>query len=362
MTELGRALFFDPSLSASGKLSCASCHDPKFAYGPPNDHAVQLGGADQRSPGVRAVPSLRYLSALPSFAEHHFDEAGDESVDQGPTGGHTWDGRADTAHDQARAPLTSKFEMANGTMDVVVTKVSAGALAPRFKEVFGPDVFDDRERAEVAVLMVLEVFQQSPKDFYPYTSRYDAWLRRKGELTAREERGLALFNAPQKGNCASCHVSGIRAGAFPQFTDFGYAAIGVPRNPEIPANKDPSYFDLGLCGPLRSDLAKHAEYCGEFRVPGVRNVTRRRVFMHNGRFHKLRDVLEFYAERDSNPRKWYPKSAGPYDDLPAEYRGNVNQEAPFGRKPGSGPALSSSEIDDILAFLATLTDADLVTQ
>ena len=84
--------------------------------------------------------------------------------------------------------------------------------------------------------------------------------------------------------------------------------------------------------------------------------------MHNGRFHKLRDVLDFYAERDSKPRKWYPHGAAPYDDLPAEYRGNVNQERPFGRKAGSAPALDASEIDDVLAFLDTLTDADLVKQ
>src|SRR5262249_40379188 len=80
MTELGRRLFFDPALSASGQMSCATCHDPRFAYGPPNDRATQLGGPDMNSPGVRAVPSLRYLHTLPRFSEHHFDEAVDESI------------------------------------------------------------------------------------------------------------------------------------------------------------------------------------------------------------------------------------------------------------------------------------------
>src|ERR1700722_13093295 len=70
LTRLGRALFFDPSLSASGKLACASCHDPAHAYGPPSDAAVVLGGTDMRQPGVRAVPSLRYLQAVPQFDEH----------------------------------------------------------------------------------------------------------------------------------------------------------------------------------------------------------------------------------------------------------------------------------------------------
>src|SRR5262245_35403575 len=56
VTELGRALFFDPGLSASGRTSCASCHDPRHAFGPPNDASVQLAGADGRSPGLRAAP------------------------------------------------------------------------------------------------------------------------------------------------------------------------------------------------------------------------------------------------------------------------------------------------------------------
>ena len=137
--------------------------------------------------------------------------------------------------------------------------------------------------ATAAILLSLEVFQQSPKDFYPYDSRYDAWLRHKGELTAREQRGLSLFNDPKKGNCASCHPNQIRQGAFPQFTDFGYAAVGLPRNKAIPANADRHYYDLGLCGPLRTDLQDKKEYCGMFRTPTLRNVATRRVFFHIAR-------------------------------------------------------------------------------
>ncbi|MES1210319.1 MAG: cytochrome c peroxidase, partial [Pseudomonadota bacterium] len=222
MTELGRALFFDPTLSASGQMSCATCHDPKFAFGPPNDRATQMGGPTLASPGLRAVPSLRYLQTVPPFEEHHFDEAVEDSTDQGPTGGHGWDGRADTTHDQARLPLTSPFEMANRNVDAVVAKVAHGPLAERFRTVFGADVFADATRGTTAVLKCLEVFQQSPKDFYPYTSRYDAYLRGQGSLSPAETRGLALFNDLKKGNCASCHPSQIRKGAFPQFTDYGF--------------------------------------------------------------------------------------------------------------------------------------------
>ena len=285
MTELGRGLFFDPGLSVSGKMSCATCHDPAFAYTPPNDRSTQLGGPDLKSAGVRAAPSLRYLQTLPPFAEHHFDEAIDESVDQGPTGGYGWDGRAATAHDQARLPLTSPFEMANPDVDSVVVKVAHGALAERFRATFGDDVFTDPVRASTAVLMCLEVFQQSPKDFYPYNSRYDAYLRGQAKLSASEQRGLTLFNDPKKGNCAVCHPSQIRHGAFPQFTDYGFVALGVPRNQALPANNDAGFYDLGLCGPLRTDLASHKEYCGLFRAPSLRNVALRRAFFHNGLYH-----------------------------------------------------------------------------
>src|SRR3984885_838937 len=93
LQALGRALFFDPSLSASGRMACATCHDPQHTFGPPNGLAVQLGGKDMRQPGVRAVPSLEYLQAVPPFTEHYFesDDEGDDSIDNGPTGGLTWD-------------------------------------------------------------------------------------------------------------------------------------------------------------------------------------------------------------------------------------------------------------------------------
>ncbi len=359
MTELGRALFFDPALSASGKLACSTCHDPRFAYGPADDRATALGGPKLQDPGLRAVPSLRYLEKVPRFSEHFFDEDLDDSTDQGPTGGHTWDGRADTLHDQARLPLTSPFEMANANLDAVVAKVKQASYASRFTAVFGGDVFDDAERAQAAVLLALEVFQQSPKDFYPFTSRYDAYLRRHATLSEQEQRGLAAFNDAQRGNCAHCHTSAIRHGKFPEFTDFGFAALGVPRNRTLPQNADPKFFDLGLCGPLRTDLASHTEYCGSFRTPSLRNVTLRKSFFHNGVFHDLGDVLRFYATRDTTPARWYRANAGHYDDLPADERKNVNQEPPFGRKPGQAPALSDQDIADIRAFLATLTDEDL---
>jgi len=360
LTTLGRMLFFDKSLSASGRMACATCHDPAHYYGPPNQSAVQRGGANGKEFGLRAVPSLRYTQAIPPFTEHYFDDEGDDSIDQGPAGGRTWDGRAQSAHDQARLPLLSPFEMANPRPDDVVEKVQHAAYAGEFRRAFGDHVFDDKALTFKGILMALETFQQSPADFYPYDSKYDAYLRHQIELTAEEARGLAAFNDAGKGNCIRCHQSSLRKGAFPQFTDFGFAAIGAPRNSAIPANADRSYFDLGLCGPLRTDLKDEAQYCGLFRAPSLRNVATRRVFFHNGVIHRLEDAIRFYAQRDTEPKKWYPRAANgnvlKFDDLPQRYRENVDVEPPFDRHPGDAPALSEQEIKDIASFLNTLTD------
>jgi len=360
LAALGRVLFHDPALSVSGRMSCASCHDPAHAYGPPNALSVQLGGPDLRRPGVRAVPSLRYQQDTPPFSEHYSDTDGNDSIDQGPTGGRGWDGRASSAHEQAALPLLSAFEMGNGDSAAVVARLAKSTSADAFRQAFGEHVLDDQRLAWNGVLWALEVFQQTPEEFYPYTSKYDAALRRQTSLSAREMRGLALFNDVEKGNCAQCHISDVRHGAFPQFTDHGLIAIGVPRNAAIPANRDPKYVDLGLCGPLRTDLADNREYCGLFKTPSLRNVALRKVFFHNGGFHTLEDVLRFYAQRDTHPQKFYPRGKDgkvrKFDDLPADAHENVNVEPPFDREPGEKPRLTDAESADIIVFLRTLTD------
>jgi cytochrome c peroxidase len=360
MTDVGRALFFDTTLSASGKVACATCHDPRRAYGPPDESPVRRGGSDGRRFGVRAVPSLMYTQNIPPFTEHYVDDEGDDGIDQGPAGGRTWDGRAQSAHEQARLPLFSPFEMANASAGALIAKVRRASYAAQLRDTFGDKVFDDAATAFKAVLMALEAFQQSPAEFYPYTSKYDAWLRHETSLSAGELRGLAAFNDPAKGNCARCHPSAMRKGAFPQFTDFGYAAVGAPRNGAIPANADSRYYDLGLCGPLRTDLADRKEYCGLFRTPSLRNVANRRVFFHNGVFHRLEDVVRFYAERDTQPQKWYPPGKNgvtlKFDDLPSQYAANIDTQPPFDRHAGDQSALSEDDIRDLVVFLNALSD------
>jgi cytochrome c peroxidase len=363
LTALGRAMFVDPSLSASGKLSCSSCHDPQHGFGPANPRPVQLGGGDMARFGVRAVPSLTYLQAVPPFTEHFFDseDDSDESVDNGPTGGLTWDGRVDRGGNQAAIPLLSDFEMGNAGPDEVVTKALAAGYGDALRRIYGDDVLQDREAVYAGILKAFEVYEQDAASFYPYSSKYDAFLAGMATLTSQEARGLDLFNDPAKGNCAECHISQRgNDGTPPQFSDYGQIAIALPRNVQIPANADAAYFDLGVCGPLRTDLKDRPEYCGLFRTPSLRNVALRRTFFHNGVFHTLRDAVAFYVTRETDPGRWYPRnpdgSVRLYDDLPPQYQANINRDPPFDRHQGDAPALTDAEIDDVVAFLQTLTD------
>jgi len=348
---LGEKIFADASLSASGRQSCASCHAPAFGHSPANSLAAQFGGADSTLQGLRKAPAIRYLAANKPFAI---------AADGTPTGGFFWDGRARTFAEQATEPFLNPFEMANASKAAVIAKLAAAPYAVEFRKVFGDKVFDDVDGAYLRLSLAVQQYEREDADFNAYSSRYDAFLRGRAALGEQELRGLALFNAPAKGNCAACHPSSRGAdGSLPLFTDFSYDNLGVPRKAELERNADAAYFDLGLC--QRSDLVARGDLCGAFKVPSLRNVALRQAFFHNGRFKTLKDALTFYVQRDTDPGKWYPTGAGgvvrKFDDLPAAYRSNVNtSEAPYNRRPGDAPALSDAEIDDVIAFLKTLND------
>jgi cytochrome c peroxidase len=369
--QLGRLLFFDPSLSGSGRLSCASCHDPAHAYAPANDRSVQLGGADLKTPGTRAVPSLMYKNYVHAYSDRY--ENPDAVSPPAPGGGFTWDGRADSLAAQAEIPLLAANEMANADRAALAAKLAGAPYAAQLRQVFGDKVFDSPQIAVAAAGAALQSFQKEDRSFHPYSSKFDLYRANKqgGTLSPQELRGLLLYMAPDKGNCNACHLIGAGNGGSQDISsDYSYAAIGVPRNRDIPANADPAYFDLGLCGPLRQDHqpasagARNA-YCGMFKTPILRNAGTRQAFMHNGVFKSLREVLHFYATRDTQPELWYPKDAQgrvlKFEDLPAEYRGNLDRQMPLDlRKAGAKPPLSEAEIDDLLAFLNTLTDEAFV--
>ena len=387
LAELGRAIFFDPALSGSGRIACATCHDPAHAYGPNFSDPVAMGGPDGTTPGLRAVPSLMYLERVPGFSIGPDAESDDDAApslaqqlasagerargvktatataasaaNPVPQGGLFWDGRDDTLQSQALAPLLADFEMDGGSIARVAAKLRAAPYASRFVALFGPAVLDDAPRLVAEAMSALARFEVEDESFHPYSSRYDAWLEGKARFTPAELRGYLAFGDPRRGNCAACHLDQPSPdGLPPLFTDHQYEALGAPRNPAIPANRDPAYADLGLCGPLRADLAGQRGLCGLFATPTLRNAATRRVFFHNGVFRTLRQVLDFYVFRDIDPaRIAIPRDAAPFDDLPAAMRANIDRaDPPLDRHPGDAPALSAAEEEDMIAFLRTLVD------
>ena len=353
LAQLGEKIFHDTSLSANGLQSCASCHDAQHAFAQPNNDAVPTGGLGMDRSGVRNAPSLRYLLENPAF---FFDSEGT------PTGGFNRDGRSKNLAEQSIRPFLNPAEMANASSAEVVDRLSQATYAADFRKLFGDQIFADSEQAFFDAREALQAYEREVTEFAPFSSKYDGFLSGKITLTDQELRGLALYSDPTKGNCVGCHPSGRRSGGKPPlFTDFTYDNLGVPRNTAIAANADSSYFDLGLCGPFREDLAARTDLCGAFKVPTLRNVAITAPYFHNGRFQTLREVVDFYVRRDTNPEEWYPFGANglphKFDDLPAQYVRNVNTtEVPYNRHPGDAPALSADEIDDVVAFLQTLTD------
>jgi cytochrome c peroxidase len=365
--EIGKQMFFDKTLSGSGKLACASCHDPAHAHAPANGLSVQLGGARMTTAGLRAVPSLRYQEYTPPY-EDMLDNPDGIST-PGPGGGHTQDGRAATLAEQARIPLLAKHEMANKSAGSVVRKIEASPYAAQFRLAFGADVFRNDKAAFQRALDALQAYQLEDNSFHPYDSKYDKYSSNKigGDLTPAEMRGFAVYSDPNKGNCFACHYNGAGLnGSVKLFTDFTYAAIGVPRNRDIPANRDAKYADLGVCDRPDHPRPASAQYCGMFKTPTLRNVATRSVFFHNGALKSLKDVIRFYNTRDTNPERWYPTVKGvvqKFNDLPARYRANIDKQQPLdGRKPGSEPPMTEQDMQDLEAFLNTLTDNDLVVK
>jgi len=346
-----------------------------------------LGGPKLSTQGVRAVPSLAYLERQPPFSIGP-DNPEAENVDLAemaalgqtaaraqktaasaqaaanmvPQGGLFWDGRADTLQDQAIMPLLDPREMDGGDMATVSAKLRNASYARRFAELFGPAVFGNPELLVAEAMFAVGRYQVEEPSFHPYTSKFDYWLEGKARLTPAELRGYELFNDPKKANCGGCHLDRpSRDGLPPLFTDHQYEALGAPRNLALAVNRDPAFFDLGICGPSRTDMATQRQFCGMFVTPTLRNVALRHAFFHNGVFATLQEVLDFYNFRDTDPQQVYRR--GPdgtvlkYDDIPVRFWPNIDvADPPFDRHLGEAPAMTAQDESDIIAFLHTLTD------
>lgn len=329
LEDLGKKIYFDTNLSNPAGQSCASCHLPTAGYTDPDHVFATSQGALAWRFGNRNAPSAAYAQFAPPFRFN-------------PLKGHPYvgglflDGRVSTLEDQAKAPFLNPLEMNNADSASVVNKIRNSNYAHQFRKVFGATAFDDVDVAYDAVSQAIAAYERTPT-FAPFTSKFDAFLQGKAKLTASEQRGMDLFNDPERADCADCHPSG---GDQPLFTNFNYNNLGIPRNPAnfyyfMPPEFNPAgpgYIDHGLGGIIGVPTEE-----GKFRVPTLRNVAITAPYMHNGYFKDLRSVVVFYNTRDVSN---FP---------PPELDLNVDHSI-------GDIGLSDQEVDDIVAFLNTLTD------
>lgn len=321
--KLGKILFFDNRLSDPPGQSCASCHSPGAGYNGIGDaNITAYEGAVPGRFGNRNPPAAAYASFSPVF---HYDSAAEMY-----RGGQFWDGRAATLADQAKGPFLNPVEQNNASKADVVDLVSSSNYADLFQSVYGVNAFSNTDTAYDYIADAIAAFETSA-EVNKFSSKYDLYLKypTKYPLSPQEARGLKLFNAAGKGNCAACHPS--TPGPYdtrPLFTDFTYDNLGIPRVFQGDA-------DLGL-GAIVMDAAQN----GKFKVPTLRNVGIAASYGHNGYFKTLKEIVHFYNTRDVAKEKW------PAPEVPQ----NVN------KTELGNLGLTSAEEDDIVAFMLTLTD------
>jgi cytochrome c peroxidase len=357
LVALGKKLFFDARLSEPPGTSCASCHDPARAFS--GGHGSNIGvplGSRRGHFARRATPSVLYMRYVPKF--HYFED--DEAPAPEPRGGFFWDGRADSVADLVRQPLFNPDEMNAGTPRLLATKIARGPYAKEFRAALGAS--SDPDTALRGVGTAIEAYLTSD-EMTPASSKYDAYVRGQATLTDQEVRGLEIFKDRRRGACAGCHRMAETSSnpADSMFTDYGYDAIALPRNHALPSNQSAASFDLGLCERKNAKTpSSDQKWCSSFRTPSLRNVAVRERYGHNGVYKSLREDVAFYAHRAVAPGQVYPPGQR-FDDVPKKYRDNVNIYAPvYNRREGAPPPMTDQEIDDVVAFLGTLTDAPYV--
>ena len=247
--ELGRRLFFDPRLSGSGQLACASCHEPDMFWS--DGRAVSFG--HNRKQLTRNAPSLLNGGLRSSFF---------------------WDGRAESLEAQAEAVLTNPDEMHATAENMEETLSSLPEYGVWFTEVFG-DSTPTMER----ITQALAAFERT---LVGGQTRFDYFLNGKSAaLSDSELAGLHLFRTDAR--CMNCHHG-------PLLTDDQFHNVGV-------SNYGTRFEDLG-----RYKVTSDPKDVGAFRTPSLRNVGRTAPYMHSGMF-TLEELLTLYNSGMPSPRR-----------------------------------------------------------
>jgi cytochrome c peroxidase len=254
---LGRKLFYDPRLSKDNTVSCASCHNPNYAF----TDRVPIARGIGRLLGVRNTPTL--LNA--AYSPIQF-----------------WDGRAATLEAQSAFPISNPVEM-NQPHEVSVAKIDRDPVyRADFAQAFGPGrVTLEMIQKSLASFERTLLSGDSPFDQYQYGGNKQA-------LSPAAIHGLEIFVDPKRGNCVVCHTIHPR---YALFTDGRFHNTGAG------VNGAGDFTDLGRFGQTKIQADK-----GEFKTPTLRNVALTPPYMHDGSLTTLHDVVDFYAGGgNSNP-------------------------------------------------------------
>jgi cytochrome c peroxidase len=312
---LGQQLFFDGRLSADGKVACSTCHEPARAF--TDGRRVSVG--IRNTPGQRNAPTI--LNALYNNTQF-------------------WDGRARTLEEQASLPIINPAEMGQPSLDAAVARLAADRrYRTAFQHVFGrpPNVSD--------LLRAIASYERTQFSFDSPFDRFIAGDQKAIDTSAKQ--GWALFRG--RGRCTKCHALGADSIDVTYFTDHGFHNIGVmlvqqnvvamasharhvlnPR--DMPAvDRTAIQSELSVLG--RFLVTRKESDIGAFKTPGLRNLLLTAPYFHDGSRQTLWDVVDHYNKG-----------------------GDAND--PFLDRDMQPLALKESEINDLVAFLASLTSPD----
>jgi cytochrome c peroxidase len=412
---LGKLMLYDKHLSVNRNEACAFCHMPETGFTGPvsvlNQTTGSYPGSLRTRYSERKPQSHAYAPLAPVL---HYNPGQGDLV-----GGNFWDLRAtgrrlgNPAAEQAEGPPTNPVEMGLPDIACAVYRASQRPYRGLFERVWGPQAFAiewpnnvekvcaqpgpppagdpvpvhlgqlDRGRVAATFDQMAQSISgyEASAEVTAFTSKFDAVLAHKAQLTPQEQAGYDLFRGPAQ--CNSCHRDG-GPGEDPLFTDFTASNIGIPANRRLPyyveqqpdalgyvANPEGlSFVDGGVGSFLTkghllsqpSAVDSHwvrlaPDNHARFQVPTLRNVDRRpypgfvKAYGHNGYFKSLKEVVHFYNTRDVLPR-CHPNDFGEGTTCwPApESVDNMNTKQ-VGRL-----GLSDTEEDAIVSFMQTLTD------
>ncbi|WP_343617987.1 cytochrome c peroxidase [Flavobacterium sp.] len=246
--SLGKILFFDPRLSQSGQIACASCHNPELGW---TDNLTRSFGHDRQTGKRNSMTILNSAYATSLF----------------------WDGRAKSLEDQAQFPVQDPLEM-NEKLTIAVDRI---AKIKGYNSLF-TDAFGDKKVTLERIQYAIATFERSINSS---KSKFDQFVSGKSDIyTDQQVKGLHLFRT--KAQCINCHNTPYFSDN--QFHNDGQTLFGTKNE------------DFG-----RYNVTKDVKDIGKFRTPTIREVVNTKPWMHHGHFPTLLDVVEFYNLGNPSP-------------------------------------------------------------